>query len=128
MRAIYLYKPSPESPAQPAMNLSMMHGVRASLALQKTGDLRQALAARNSEVAPHLSFMDAGGHGYSVVRAGSDELEVEFVCIVRPVERTNRDDGGPLAYRVVHRVKRWGRDVAPTLERTSHDGTLPLVL
>jgi len=128
LRAIYLYKQSSESPAQPAMNLSMMHGVRASLALQKTGDLRQALAARNAEVAPHLSFMDAGGHGYSVVRAGSDELEVEFVCIVRPVERSNRDDGGPLAYRVVHRVKRWGRDVAPRVERTSHDGTLPLVL
>ena len=109
------------------MNLSMMHGVRASLALQKTGDLHKALAARNADVAPHLSFMDAGGHGYSVVRAGSDELQVEFVCIVRPVERADQADGGPLAYRVSHRVKRWGRNAAPRLERTLLEGTLPLV-
>lgn len=128
LRAIYLYKPSSESRVQPAMNLSMMHGVRASLALQKTGDLHHALAARNPEVAPHLSFMDSSGHGYSVVRASSDELEVEFVCIVRPVERDNRVDGGPLAYRVAHRVKRWRRNIAPRLERTLLEGTLPLVL
>jgi len=127
LRAIFLHKPSSGAPVQPAMNLSMMHGVRASLALQKTGDLHQALEARNAEVAPHLSFMDAGGHGYSVVRAASDELLVEFVCIVRPVERTGHADGGPLAYRVSHRVRRWGRNGTPRLERTLLEGTLPLV-
>jgi len=128
LRAIFLHKPSSGAPVQPAMNLSMMHGVRASLALQKIGDLHQALAARNADVAPHLSFMDAGGHGYSVVRAAGDELEVEFVCIVRPVERTDRADGGPLAYRVSHRVKRWERKGTPRLERTLLEGTLPLVV
>ncbi|HKS41057.1 MAG TPA: alkaline phosphatase D family protein [Blastocatellia bacterium] len=128
LRAIYLYKPSPDAQAQPAMNVSLMHGVRASLALQKTGDARQALAERNPEVAPHLSFMDVGGHGYSVVRASNDELEVEFVCIPRPLERNDRADGGPLAYRVAHRVKRWAHGVAPKLERTKVEGALPLVL
>lgn len=96
----------------------MMHGVRASLALQKTGDVRKALAERNPDVAPHISFMDAGGHGYSMVRAGRDELEVEFVCIPRPLERENRADGGPLAYRIGRKVKRWRNGVAPRLERT----------
>lgn len=128
LRAIYLYQQSPESPVQPAMNLSMMHGVRASLALQKTGDVRHALTERNPEVAPHLSFIDAGGHGYSVVRAGGDQLDVEFVCIPRPLDRSARADGGPLAYRVTHKVKRWERGVAPRLERSVVDGTFPLVL
>jgi alkaline phosphatase D len=128
LRAIYVYKPGPEAPAQPAMNFSLMHGVRASLALQKTGDARQALAERNPEVAPHLSFVDVGGHGYSVVRAAAEELEVEFVCIPRPLERSDRADGGPLAYRITHRVKRWGRGAAPRLERTTFEGSLPLVL
>jgi alkaline phosphatase D len=128
LRAIYVYKPSPEAPAQPAVNVSLMHGVRASLALQKTGDARQALAERNPEVAPHLSFIDVGGHGYSVARATADELEVEFVCIPRPLERSDRADGGPLAYRVTHRVKQWGRGAAPRLERTALEGSLPLVL
>jgi len=109
------------------MNFTLMHGVRASLALQKTGDARRALAERNPEVAPHLSFVDVGGHGYSVARATADELEVEFVCIPRPLERSDRADGGALSYRVAHRVKRWSHDVAPRLERTALEGTLPLI-
>lgn len=128
LRAIYLYQPSAEAPVQPAMNFSMMHGVRASLALKRTGDAGQALAERNPQLAPHLSFIDLGGHGYSLVRATSNALEVEFVCIVRPLERSERADGGPLAYRVVHRVKRWTHDAAPQIERTKVEGTLPLVV
>lgn len=128
LRAIYVYKPSPEALAQPAMNVSLMHGVRASLALQRTGDARQALAERNPELAPHLSFVDVGGHGYSVVRATAEQLEVEFVCIPRPLERSDRADGGPLAYRITHRVKRWARRAAPRLERTALEGALPPLL
>src|SRR5215475_1858905 len=128
LRAIYVYKPSPEALAQPAINVSLMHGVRAILALQRTGDARHALAERNPELAPHLSFVDVGGHGYSVARATAEELEVEFVCIPRPLERSDRADGGPLSYRVAHRVKRWSHDVAPRLERMALEGTLPLVL
>ena len=105
----------------------MMQGVRAGLGLPRTGDARRALAERNPQLAPHLSFVDVGGHGYSVVRAGVDELEVEFVCIPRPLERTEREDGGPLAYRVAHRVKRWGHADGPRLDRTKVEGTLPLV-
>ena len=105
-----------------------MHGVRASLALQKTGDLHQAMKQSNPEVAPHLSFVDLGGHGYSTVRVTADELEVEFVCIPRPIERNQQEDGGPLAYRVTHRVKLWKPGAVPRLERTAQEGTLPLVL
>ena len=128
LRAIYLHQPSTGVSVQPAINFSMMHGVRASLALERTGDARKALAERNPQLAPHLSFVDLGGHGYSVVRAGSNELEVEFVCIVRPLERSERADGGPLAYRVGHRVKRWMNEAAPQMERIKVEGTLPLVL
>lgn len=128
LRAVYLYRPATGAPVQSAMNFSLMHGVRAGLALQRTGDARQALTERNPELAPHLSFVDLGGHGYSVVRAATDQLEVEFVCIPRPLERSLQEDGGPLVYRVVHRVKRWTAGVRPVLERTKVEGTLPLVL
>jgi alkaline phosphatase D len=128
LRAVYLYQPSPEAKAQPAINFSMMHGVRASLALQKTHDLKKAMAESNPAVGPHLSFVDCGGHGYSVVHASGDELEVEFVCIPRPIEPSNQADGGLLAYRVAHRVKRWLPGNSPRLERTRAEGQLPLVL
>jgi len=128
LRAIYLHQSSAEAPVRPAVNFSMMHGVRAGLALTRTGDVRQAVAERNPQVAPHLSFVDLSGHGYSLVRASSDQLEVEFVCIVRPLERSERADGGPLAYRVTHRVKRWTHEATPKIERTKVEGILPVVL
>jgi alkaline phosphatase D len=128
LRALYLRDSSPQGPPQPAIHVTLLHGVRAALALQRTGDLRQAVAERNPDVAPHLSFVDLGGHGYSVVHAGAEELEVEFVCIPSPGERSTAADGGPLAYRVTHRVKRWEPGTAPRLERTAQEGTLPLIV
>jgi alkaline phosphatase D len=101
--------------------------VRSSLELARTGDLKQALTKSNPELAPHLSFVDVGGHGYSVVRATLAALEVEFVCIPRPIERSATDDGGPIAYRVTHRVARWRPGDTPTVSRTSATGELPLV-
>jgi alkaline phosphatase D len=128
LRAVYLLD-GPGASLRPAMNLSLMHGVRAGLALAASGgDARHALAARNPDVAPHLAFVDLGGHGYAVVSAGADALEVEFVCVPRPIERSARADGGALAYRVTHRVARWARGAAPQLERTRVDGELPLVV
>jgi alkaline phosphatase D len=104
-----------------------MQGVWAALALQKTGDLKQALTARNPANASHLSFMDVGGHGYATVRASSEVVDVEFVCIPRPLERSDRADGGELAYRVRHRVKHWKSGETPELIRTKTEGELPLI-
>jgi len=96
--------------------------------LQGSGDLKRAAAASNPKLAPHLSFMDMGGHGYSTVRAAADEVEVEFVCLPRPLERSERADGGDLVYRVTHRARKWESGVAPKLERTKTEGNLPLVI
>jgi len=128
LRALYVHDPPDGGPFQCAMNVSLLHGVRASLALQRTGDAREAIAARNPDVAPHLSFVDAGGHGYAVVRAAKDELRCEFVCIPRPLERSETADGGPLRYRVTHRVALWSPGEHPRLERTNVEGTPPIAI
>ena len=130
LRPLILHDPPAPAHPEPAINFTLLHGVRASLELQRTHDRERALAQSNPEVAPHLDFVDLGGHGYAVVRAAADEMEVEFVCVVRPLERSERPDGGPLAYRVAHRVPRWdprsSPSTAPRLERTRVEGTLPL--
>lgn len=126
LRPIFLYQPSANEPPLGAINLSVMHGVQTSLTLQKTGDISKALAARNPEVAPHLSFVDMGGHGYSVVRVAGRQMTVEFVCIPRPLERSKSADGGPLVYRVEHRVGMWQPGAAPKLEQTVLEGNVPL--
>jgi alkaline phosphatase D len=125
-RALYLHDTAPGARPEPAIHLSLRQGVKSSLALARTGDRQPALAAANPDVAPHLSFTDLGGHGYAVVQATAEDLRVEFVCIPIPVERSDRPDGGPLAYRVAHRVQRWQPGAAPRLERVSAEGELPL--
>jgi alkaline phosphatase D len=127
LEPVYVYRPAGGGAAEPAINLSIMHGVRSSLELQRTGDFGRALAASNPEVAPHLSFVDVGGHGYAVVRVAPEDLTVEFVCIPRPLERASGTDGGPLAYRVSHRVRLWPSGGTPAIERVAREGTLPLV-
>ena len=98
---------TPAPAPQAAINLSILRGVRASLELQRTHNLQQALSLSNKDVAPHLSFADVGGHGFAVVTAASASLNVEFVCIPRPIERAAQADGGPVSYRVAFRVPRW---------------------
>ncbi len=101
---------------QPTMNLLLRHGVRSCLEYAKSGDLQKARALSNPDLSPHVSFVDMGGHGYAVVHVTSDSLETEFVCIPRPIENSERADGGPLLYRTRHRAKRWGIGEAPKLE------------
>ena len=111
---------------QPAINLLLRHGVKACLEYQGTGDLQRALAASNPDLSPHLAFLDMGGHGYAALRVAADEARCDFVCLPRPLERSGTPDGGPLRYRVSHRVPLWGRGEPPRLVRASSEGDLGL--
>ncbi len=111
---------------QPAINLLLRHGVRSCLEYQRTGDLEAARRASNPDLAPHLSFLDMGGHGYAVLEVGASIAECEFVCIPRPLERSDATDGGPLRYRVRHRVALWQPGETPRLERVLAEGELGL--
>ena len=88
----------------------------------KTGDLVRARRFSNPDLSPHVSFVDMGGHGYGVVRAAAQQLETEFVCVPRPVSRHDRPDGGPLLYRVTHRVALWRKGETPRLVQTVVEG------
>lgn len=125
LRAVYVHQP-PSGAPQPAIDMSLRYGVRTSIALQRGASMADALAQRNADLAPHLEFIDVNGHGYATVRAGADALDVEFVCIPRPIERSATADGGPLAYRIAFRVPSWRAGERPTPTRTRVDGSLPL--
>jgi alkaline phosphatase D len=105
----------------PAINYTLLHGVRAALALSQTG-AAEARKLRNPAVAPHLKFVDLGGHGYGLVTVTADWLETEFVCIPVPFERSEAADGGPLRYRVRHRVNRWKAREHPELVQSVVEG------
>ncbi len=80
----------------------------------------------NPDNAPHLKFVDMGGHGYAVVTAGPDTIETEFVCIPRPITRAETPDGGPIRYRVAHRAARWSVGETPKLQQLVVEGDASL--
>ena len=125
LRPIYLHDTSAGAVA--TINAALRHGVRSCLTLEDTGDEQKALAARNPDVAPHLTFADLAGHGYAIVTASPRALDVEFVCVPRPIERAAGDDGGPVLYRVTHRLPLWTAGSAPQLARTDLEGKPPLL-
>jgi len=107
---------------QPTVNMLMRHGVRSCLEYAKSGDLQKARQLSNPDMSPHVSFVDMGGHGYAVVRATANQLETEFVCVPRPVVRSEQPDGGPILYRVRHTANLWRAGEKPSLEQKVLEG------
>ena len=103
-------------------NLLLKHGVRSALEYAKSYDLAKAHAVSNPDLAPHLEFIDAGGHGYATVRLTGVEMRTEFVCIPRPITRSERADGGPLRYRVAHTAQLWKPGERPHLRQEVLEG------
>jgi len=104
----------------------LKHGVRSALEYARSFDLAKAHAVSNQQLAPHLEFVDAGGHGYATVRLTGAEMRTEFVCIPRPITRSNSPDGGPLRYRVIHTAKLWKAGERPVLEQQLLEGDIGL--
>ena len=116
LRPLFVGQGPEDTRPQPTMNLLLRHGVRSCLEYAKSGDINKARALSNPNLSPHLSFVDMGGHGYAVVRATSNVFEAEFVCMPRPLERSERPDGGPLLYRTRYRTSLWRKGETPRLE------------
>lgn len=121
LRALYIHDKSDGS-MESTYGMTLLHGVKSSLTLAETHDPARARAARNPDLSPHLKFVDLGGHGYATVTASPQELVTEFVCIPRPLERSATDDGGPLVYRVRHRVQLWHPGQRPQLVQEVVEG------
>jgi alkaline phosphatase D len=113
-----------ENGARPdwTFNMLLRHGVRSCLEYAKSFDLKRARSLSNPDLAPHLEFVDLGGHGYAKVRLSADEMRTEFVCIPRPIARSERPDGGPIRYRVLHTAPLWKSGERPQLKTSVLEG------
>ncbi len=103
-------------------NMLLRHGVRSCLEYAKSFDLKRAHELSNPDLAPHLEFVDLGGHGYAKVRLSADEMRTEFVCIPRPIAHSERSDGGPIRYRVLHTAALWKSGERPQLKTSVLEG------
>jgi alkaline phosphatase D len=125
LRPLYLADRTNAKP-EATINLTLKRGVRSALEYARSADIEKARALTNPDLAPHLAFLDLGGHGYAVVTAASDFIETEFVCIPRPITRSNEPNGGPLRYRVTHRANRWRAGERPQLQQRVVEGNADL--
>jgi alkaline phosphatase D len=116
LRSLYVGQGPGDRAPRPTVNILVRHGVRSCFEYAQSGDMVKARTLSNPELSPHLSFVDMGGHGYSVVHATNEFIETEFVCIPRPLERSDRPDGGALSYRVKFRAALWKSGEAPRLQ------------
>ena len=126
LRSLFLTHAASGGKPEPTLNMLVRHGVGSCLEYARSGDLEAARKLSNPELAPHVSFVDMGGHGYSAVTVSDSALETEFVCIPRPLERSDRADGGLLVYRVRHRTPVWRPGERPQLRTEVVEGTVPL--
>jgi alkaline phosphatase D len=122
LRALYLVDPRDGGQPQPTVNMLLRHGARSCLEYARTRDLVAARRLSNPALAPHMSFVDMGGHGYATVHLTADTVECEFVWIPRPLERSDQRNGGPVLYRLVHRCRIWRPGERPTLEQQTIEG------
>ena len=119
-----LFLADKEAGAKPdwTFNMLLKHGVRACLEYAKSFDLKRARSLSNPDLAPHLEFVDLGAHGYAKVRLSADQMRTEFVCIPRPIARSERADGGPIRYRVSHTAALWKSGERPQLKTAVLEG------
>jgi len=122
MRPLYLADRTDGAKPECTFNMLLKHGVRSCIEYTKTFDRERARALSNPALAPHLAFVDMGGHGYATVRVSGDELRTEFVCIPRPIKRIESPDGGPLRYRTAHTAKLWRPGERPELTQKVLEG------
>jgi alkaline phosphatase D len=78
LRALYLADILGGAKPEPSINMLMLHGVRSCLEYQRSGDRGGARQLSNPNLAPHLSFLDFNGHGYSIICATTEWIDTEF--------------------------------------------------
>ena len=126
LRQLYLVDRPGSAKPDWTNNMLVKHGVRSCLEYARSFDLERARAVSNPELSPHLEFVDTGGHGYAKVRLSGDEMRTEFVCIPRPIARSDQPDGGPLRYRVAHTAPLWQPGERPQLKVQVLEGDVGL--
>ena len=128
LRSLFLAdRPGQEKPDW-TFNMLLKHGVRSCLEYAKSFDLKRARSLSNPDLAPHLEFVDLGGHGYAKVRLSADAMRTEFVCIPRPITRSEKPDGGPIRYRVLHTAALWKSGERPQLKTSVLEGDAGLAI
>jgi len=115
----------PGAPPLEALNMTFRHGTRASATLTETGgNLEAAIAQRNPDQNPHLTYVDSNAYGFARLEVTGERAACTFTTIAPPVEQTN-GAGATVLRRVRHTLPAWTADDEPLLQGPTIEGTPP---
>jgi hypothetical protein len=78
---------------------------------------------RRGDLSVHARARAAGSSGGIVLQKASPQAIAGLTaCSSGPLERSETDDGGPLAYRIVHSSRRWRKGERPALVQQVIEG------
>ncbi len=80
---------------------------------------------RSSRSAPHEPLTR---HPLGDEKAGSGGIDSRKVSIPRPIARSERADGGPIRYRVLHTAALWKSGERPQLKTSVLEGDVGLAM
>src|SRR4029079_14386186 len=84
-RPLYLAERPGAAKPESTYNMMLRHGVGSCFDYAKSFDRAKARALSNPDVAPHLEFVDIGGHGYATVRLTGDEERAQIAWLPPPL-------------------------------------------
>jgi alkaline phosphatase D len=76
-------------------NMLLQHGVRACFEYAKSLDLKRARSLSNPDLAPHLEFVDLGGHGYAKANCRPMRCAPNLSASRAPLRAAKDRTGGP---------------------------------
>ena len=129
LRPLFLADRAGAAKPEPAVNMLLRHGVRSCLEYARSGDLAKARELSNPGNAPHVAFVDMGGHGYAVVRAAarSPRYRVRLHSATAGAQRARRRRSASLPRRALVRiVEKWRTTAARTACRRRRCGFVDL--
>lgn len=112
-----------DSALEPTWNISMMDGVLAAIAYDKTGLLPAARWLGPNTANPGLSFVDTTINGYGLASLDGEEMQVRLVAL----QDCRKDFSEPPlpAYTARFRLPRWRAGELPQLAGPDFDGVAP---
>ena len=105
-------------------NLSLVQGVLASLAYDKTGMETLANWLGPNTRNPGLAYIDTNSNGYGLATFEADRCTVDLVTIAPPLEDPG-PEGSPILRRASFNVARWEAGEEPLLQGPAFTGVPP---
>lgn len=106
-------------------NLTLMHGVRASLAMNYTGSDTLSGWLESDSANPYIKYLDTNAHGYVVLTLTGEQISGEVVTVANANKQQSSSDAAEVRRRATLTAPLWKPSETPQLSDPEFEGTPP---